>query len=81
MEASKLLEILNSYNRFWATGAIEAGIPRQVLGRCARELNQKEILLLKGVRRSGKSTLMAQMIRTLLEFVNIVERRLNYNVN
>jgi uncharacterized protein len=67
MEASKLLEILNSYNRFWATGAVEAGIPREVLARCARELNQKEILLLKGVRRSGKSTLMAQMIRILLE--------------
>lgn len=67
MEASKLLEILNSYNRFWATGSIDAGIPREVLASCARELNQKEILLLKGVRRSGKSTLMAQMIRILLE--------------
>lgn len=67
MEANKLIEILNSYNRFWATGGVEAGIPREVLERCARELNQKEILLLKGVRRSGKSTLMAQMIRTLLE--------------
>ncbi len=67
MEQSKLLEILNSYNKFWATGAVEAGIPREVLARCARELNQKEILLLKGVRRSGKSTLMAQMIRVLLE--------------
>ncbi len=67
MEANKLIEILNSYNRFWATGGVEAGIPREVLERCARELNQKEIILLKGVRRSGKSTLMAQMIRTLLE--------------
>ncbi|MFH0788789.1 MAG: ATP-binding protein [Pseudomonadota bacterium] len=67
MEANKLIEILHSYNRFWATGGVEAGIPREVLERCARELNQKEILLLKGVRRSGKSTLMAQMIRTLLE--------------
>ena len=38
-----------------------------MLARCARELNQKEILLLKGVRRSGKSTLMAQLIRVLLE--------------
>ena len=30
-------------------------------------LETKEALLLKGVRRSGKSTLMAQLIRFLLE--------------
>jgi uncharacterized protein len=48
MEARKLIEILNSYNRFWATGAVEAGIPREVLARCARELDQKEILCSKG---------------------------------
>jgi predicted AAA+ superfamily ATPase len=63
----KILEILNSYNRFWATGQVDAGIPRDLIGRCARQLETKEALLLKGVRRSGKSTLMAQLIRFLLE--------------
>lgn len=67
MEDGKLLEILNSYNRFWATGRIDTGIPRDLLGRCIRQLNKKEAVLLKGVRRSGKSTLMAQMIGALLE--------------
>ncbi|MBI5583210.1 MAG: ATP-binding protein [Deltaproteobacteria bacterium] len=67
METDKLLEILNSANRYWSTGVLEAGITREALGRCLRELERKEVLLLKGVRRSGKSTLMAQMIRTLLE--------------
>jgi uncharacterized protein len=67
MEASKILEILNSSNRYWASGKIEAGFPRETLTRCVRELDRKEVLLLQGVRRSGKSTLMAQMIRTLLE--------------
>jgi uncharacterized protein len=67
METGKIIEILNNSNQFWATGSIAAGIPREQLARCARELDQKEILLLKGVRRSGKSTLLAQMIRTLLE--------------
>jgi hypothetical protein len=67
MEESKLFEILNSYNRFWSTGTIEAGISREALARCVRELERKEILLLKGVRRSGKSTLLAQIILYLLE--------------
>jgi predicted AAA+ superfamily ATPase len=67
MEDGKLFEILNSYNRFWATGCIDTGIPRDLLGRCTRQLNKKEVVLLKGVRRSGKSTLMAQMIGALFE--------------
>ncbi|HEX5682318.1 MAG TPA: ATP-binding protein [Desulfobacterales bacterium] len=67
MEDGKLLEILNSYNRFWTTGRIDTGIPRDLLGRCIRQLDKKEAVLLKGVRRSGKSTLMAQMIGALLE--------------
>ena len=67
MEASKILEILNSSNRYWSSGNIEAGFTRETLARCVRELDRKEVLLLQGVRRSGKSTLMAQMIRTLLE--------------
>lgn len=67
MEDGKLFEILNSYNRFWATGRIDTGIPRDLLACCIRELNKKEAVLLKGVRRSGKSTLMAQMIGALFE--------------
>lgn len=63
----KILEILNSYNRFWSTGKIDAGIPRDLAGRCARQLETKEVLLLRGVRRSGKSTLMAQLIVHLLK--------------
>jgi uncharacterized protein len=67
MENAKLFEILNSYNRFWATGCIDTGILRDLLARCNRQLDKKEVILLKGVRRSGKSTLMAQMIASLLE--------------
>jgi len=67
MEDGKLFEILNGYNRFWATGRIATGIPRDLLVRCIRQLDKKEIVLLKGVRRGGKSTLMAQMIGALLE--------------
>jgi len=67
MDNGKLVEILYSYNRFWATGRIDSGIPRDLLVTCIRQLEKKEVILLKGVRRSGKSTLMAQMIGALLE--------------
>jgi hypothetical protein len=66
METAKLLEILHSANRFWTTRSIEAGVPREALGRCLREMDRKEVLLIKGVRRSGKSTLMAQIVQALL---------------
>lgn len=67
MQTSKLFEILAVYNRFWSTGSIDAGIPRDILPACLRQLDSKEIVVLKGVRRCGKSTLMAQVIRELLE--------------
>jgi len=66
MQSGKILEILNNYNKFWATGNIDSGIERDVLQRCLRQLEAKEIMLIKGVRRSGKSTLMAQMIYSLI---------------
>lgn len=66
MQSSKILEILSSYNRFWSTGAIEAGIEREILEACLRQLDSREVVVLKGVRRCGKSTLMAQVIRELL---------------
>ena len=66
VQAAKIFEILSSYNRFWSTGDIEAGIKRDLLPACLGQLDAKEIVVLKGVRRCGKSTLMAQVIRELL---------------
>jgi len=67
MQAIKLYEIISSYNRYWITGNIDAGIKRDLLPNCLAQLDSKEVVVLKGVRRSGKSTLMAQVIRELLE--------------
>ncbi|WP_049749918.1 AAA family ATPase [Syntrophus aciditrophicus] len=67
IESGKIIEILNKYNSFWSTGTISCGIRRDMLESCTRQLDAKEILLLKGIRRSGKSTLMAQMIGALLD--------------
>lgn len=67
MQSSKLYEILSSYNRYWSTGNIDAGIKRDILPVCLGQLNSKEVVVLKGVRRCGKSTLMAQIIKELLD--------------
>lgn len=66
METARLLEILASYNRFWTTGQVETGIGRDLLPRCLSQVDTKEIVVLKGVRRCGKSTLLAQVMEALL---------------
>ena len=66
MHTAKLYEIISSYNRFWSRGSIDAGIKRDILPACLSQLDSKEVVVLKGVRRCGKSTLMAQVIRELL---------------
>ena len=66
MRSAKLFEILSNYNRFWLSGRIEAGVERDILPACLRQVDSKEVVVIKGVRRSGKSTLMAQIIRALL---------------
>jgi uncharacterized protein len=66
MQSVKLYEIVSSYNRYWSTGTIDAGIKRDILPACLGQLHSKEVVVLKGVRRCGKSTLMAQIIQELL---------------
>ena len=66
MRSAKLLEILASHNRFWSSGRIDAGVDRDILPACLRQVDAKEVVVIKGVRRCGKSTLMAQIIRALL---------------
>ena len=66
MQTAKLYEIISSYNRFWSTDSIDAGITRDLLPVCLQQWDSKEVVVLKGVRRCGKSTLMAQVIRELL---------------
>ncbi len=66
MNADKILGVLYSYNRFWISGTIESGISRDILPVCISQLDNPEVLVLKGIRRCGKSTLMAQVISELL---------------
>ncbi|MFO7761668.1 MAG: AAA family ATPase [Desulfobia sp.] len=66
MESAKLFEILLTYNRFWSGERVDAGVEHDVFGPIVRQLSGKEVIVLKGVRCSGKSTLMDQIIRHLL---------------
>ncbi len=67
VNSSKILEILSAYNPFWISGTIDAGIPRDLLPACSAQIQSKEVLVLKGIRRSGKSTLMNQIIQELIK--------------
>lgn len=66
MDSTRIFEILTAYNRYWTTGQIESGVERAVLGACLGQLESREVVVLKGVRRCGKSTLMSQIIGALL---------------
>ncbi len=65
MEHGTIIEALRRWNP-WG-GQIDAGIPRPRYTRQVMPyMERKEILVLKGIRRSGKSTLMRQFIQELL---------------
>lgn len=64
MERAKLLEILTDWN-FWSRDH-ETGIPRQeYLQQLSALAGTGQVIVLLGVRRSGKSTLMRQYIQQL----------------
>lgn len=65
MDFAKLTE----WNPWWENGeaAVElAGIPRPTYAELVDSVELREVTILTGIRRSGKSTLMYQMINNLL---------------
>lgn len=83
MRKDRIIEILNKWN-FWG-GEQEAGIIREEYLKNLENLERtKQIVSIVGARRSGKSTLMMQYIRHLIEtgvdkrntlYVNLEEPR------
>ena len=61
-----LLQILTAYPQSLSTGTFGSVGERDLLPACLKQLDSKEVIVLKGIRRSGKSTLMAQIIDHLL---------------
>jgi predicted AAA+ superfamily ATPase len=64
------LETLKKWNPWWAYGNVpkeRSGIRRQeLLGRITGRIKAKEIISITGVRRSGKSTILYQVIDGLI---------------
>lgn len=66
MEKAEILEILEEYN-FWRR-ELDTGIRRDsLLTELKRLLRINEIVVVSGVRRSGKSTLCLQLCKSLIE--------------
>jgi len=66
MEKSEILNILNDWN-FWKKDQ-ESGIEREELVRKIEKLSEiKEIVVVKGIRRCGKSTLLLQFCKELIK--------------
>jgi uncharacterized protein len=62
-----LTELLASLNPWWAGMGFETGRPRPAyLAKIQRYLDTSEIIVLNGVRRAGKTTLLYQTIRHLI---------------
>jgi len=66
MEKGQIIEALLPWN-FWEKD-IETGIPREkYLSRIEKYLTTDEIITLTGVRRSGKSTILLQVLSGLIK--------------
>ncbi|MEK6864665.1 MAG: ATP-binding protein [Nanoarchaeota archaeon] len=83
METAEILEILEDWN-FWKKGQ-ETGIERKEYLQKLDEIgNAGQVIAITGVRRSGKSTIMRQYIKNLMQngvkpenilYVNFEDRR------
>lgn len=66
MDKEKIIEILNEWN-FWKKD-IDCGIPREkYLNPILQFLKSGKVISIVGVRRSGKSTIVKQIAKTLIE--------------
>ncbi len=67
----KILEILENQNPWWFNKKFDIGINRlNYFPNLKKYINIKEILFLIGVRRTGKSTILYQIINKLIKKVN-----------
>lgn len=83
------IEKLSEWNSWWENKELInelSGMPRERYGLLINSIDIKEIIVITGIRRSGKSTLMYQMIKKLLDrginpkqilFVNFDDKKLS----
>src|SRR3990172_2303948 len=66
MDQQLIIEVLKKWN-LWEKD-IKTGIPRQIyLKKIYPYMERKEVIVLKGIRRSGKSTILQQLMHKLVK--------------
>ncbi|PKK86527.1 MAG: hypothetical protein CVT48_00590 [Thermoplasmata archaeon HGW-Thermoplasmata-1] len=62
---------LEVYNPWWKTGRVREGLlkqyKRRLYGDVAKYIDKRQIVMLKGLRRVGKTTLLLQLIQRLID--------------
>jgi hypothetical protein len=95
MDLSDIKKLIAANNRWWENGEIPStlALPFRrplLMQRLMKYLNANSVVVLKGVRRAGKSTLMFQLAQQLLEngvaprqiiFVDFEDFRLRHDVH
>jgi predicted AAA+ superfamily ATPase len=67
METAKIIEILEDWN-FWTGKDRDTGVDRETYTQELEKLHKTEqVIAITGVRRSGKSTIMLQFIKKLID--------------
>lgn len=59
-----MLDVLGRWNR-WGTARLDSGVPRELAGQLEPFLRGKEVVVLTGPRRAGKTTVMYQLMDRL----------------
>ncbi len=65
MKREEILKILIDWN-FWGNWKDTSFIREEYISRLERFIKTGEIVVIKGVRRSGKSTIISQFINKLI---------------
>ena len=72
-----LFELLTTLNPWWTGQKFETGKPRHsYFSKIQRYLETDEIMVLSGVRRSGKTTLLFQTIKYLIDDLSVPPRNI-----
>ena len=70
-----VLDLLVALNPWWSNKPFEAGIRREnYFAKIQKYLKTGEIVVLTGVRRSGKTTLLFQIIDDLIRWVDTLRQ-------
>lgn len=66
----KMIELIKQWNLWWTTGEVKENrkkiLREEIIAELLPLLDQREILVISGIRRCGKSTILYQLIDALL---------------